>query len=74
MSEHRQCSECIGCDHHWTIGDAQIDEDDPAAEYGCKHCDAEADCCDDCNGFDEECGACGGIGVVPRVELAIEIE
>lgn len=73
MTAHRQCSECKGCDHHWTepCTGAPIDENDPAAEYGCKHCDAEADMCLKCGGFDDECGACDGTGIVARIELEI---
>lgn len=45
----RQCSECDG-NHHWL--ETCCDSDDGPADphFICKHCDARADCCEECDG------------------------
>lgn len=70
----RACSECDGFHH---FGDLYRDTCEmcfdfscgQCAELGCKHCDAIADTCEDCefaefDSGDEVCATCTGRGVV----------
>lgn len=71
----RRCSECQGCEHHWTFGGPA--DDCPhgsssaslceqciaeAPDYACKHCPATASDCDACMGFSDDCQVCKGEG------------
>jgi hypothetical protein len=59
----RRCSECVGQEHHWIDASDVEGPDDP--DLDCKHCDAKAFTCEEC---DEEiaiapnrrCRNCGG--------------
>lgn len=78
----RRCSECKGMDHHWLPNpNFALDETSQFYEPGeptecthiCKHCDAQGEYCEACDGLGTPsgeaagliCGACNGEGVIP---------
>lgn len=67
----RRCSECRSNSHHW-IEDID-DNDPPAFDYSCKHCEQKGHECPACYGFGnsemdgsgKQCKACNAEGVLP---------
>jgi hypothetical protein len=64
MSECRECSVCVGSEHHWIPNASEAFP----AWYDCKHCDTKGVECDGCDG--EGCDACNGEGVVEAAKGA----
>ena len=54
----RRCGECRGQAHHWC---SEILTED-CERLQCKHCEATADLCEDCNG--DGCRECQYVGAV----------
>jgi hypothetical protein len=48
MSDCRRCTECAGQEHHF-LGVAEHDLETDQVYYPCKHCEARAPECDECN-------------------------
>lgn len=67
MNECRRCTECQGQEHHF-LPLAEWDEQAEEFYYPCKHCDARARCCSECEDAIwpvvegvERCGYCAEI-------------
>lgn len=82
----RRCDVCVGLEHHWIDNSECGGEDDPDAELPwsvCKHCDATADECPDCDdggiwesndrgitwdkSVEKVCPRCKGVGRIQRL-------